>query len=48
MLMTIAPVNSSYILFRQDAKYYAEANPQEKVDLANHVIRRLAKKMNAP
>lgn len=43
-LMTIAPVNSDYILLRQDPRLYCEAGPQARVDSANTVIRQLALK----
>jgi lysophospholipase L1-like esterase len=44
ILMTIPPVNSEYILQRQNREIYAAASPSEKVDAANAIIRRLAKK----
>lgn len=42
ILMTIPPVNSEYILLRQDAKIYGKSGPQARVDSANLVIRKLA------
>lgn len=43
ILMTIPPVNSEYILQRQNREIYAAASPSEKVDAANVLIRRLVK-----
>src|ERR1700748_3865692 len=44
ILMTIPPVNSEYILKREDPKVYQNTSPQAKVDSANAVIRKLAVK----
>lgn len=44
VMMTIPPVNSAYILQREDPKVYAAISPQGKVDSANVIIRKLAKK----
>jgi lysophospholipase L1-like esterase len=44
ILMTIPPVNSEYILKREDPKVYQNTSPQAKVDSANAVIRELAVK----
>jgi lysophospholipase L1-like esterase len=43
ILMTMPPVNSDYILFRQNPEGYKDASPQHKVDAANKVIKELAK-----
>lgn len=42
ILMTIPPVNSDYILLRQDPEIYGKPGPQARVDSANAVIRKLA------
>lgn len=42
ILMTIPPVNSEYILEREDPTVYQNTSPQAKVDSANAVIRKLA------
>ena len=44
VLMTIAPVNSDYILLRQGPKIYGKSGPQARVDSANIAIRKLAAK----
>ena len=42
ILMTIPPVYAPYILARQPAGTYARQGPQERVDAANAVVRKLA------
>jgi lysophospholipase L1-like esterase len=41
-LMTIPPINVEYLLQRIDAKNYAPAGPQARVDSANAIIKELA------
>lgn len=43
-MMTIPPVNTDYILARQDPKIYANVGPKALVDSANLIIKELAAK----
>ncbi|MEO5997628.1 MAG: SGNH/GDSL hydrolase family protein [Chitinophagaceae bacterium] len=46
LVMTIPPVNSSYIIMRKPELKFSENGPTNRVDSANHIIKRLAAKFN--